>query len=625
MCRIVGIADFKRSLGSELEPLVIKMRDSLSHGGPDDAGIYVDKENGVALGHRRLSIIDLTSCGHQPMSNQKKTLWITYNGEIYNFQKLKEELVKVGYEFKSKTDTEVILYGYEEWGIEGLLTRLRGMFAFAIYDCRQGINDFKLILAKDRFGIKPLYYYHDKERGRFIFASEMKAIIKSQLVPNEKNVEAMVRFLQLGSVPVPLTTVKNVYSLPSGHYMTVDKGGASLKQYWNLSNYFNKSSKTVSFDEALSSTRTLLEESVKLHLISDVPLGVFLSGGIDSSSLVALASKYRDKPLTTLSIIFNEPEYNEAQYMRLMAKKYKTDHREVLLQNKDFLNELPKIFSCMDEPTIDGVNTYFISKAAKEAGLTVVLSGVGGDEVFLGYKHFKLAKNLECPIKFINKLPALIRKIPIKLLTQNLSKISYFEDPSPQNSYLAFRGLFTPVQIQDLLGISEADFQSYGEPFQSLNGSIPNSLVDSFDFLDFEHYLQDQILKDTDFMSMAHSIELRVPYLDHFLVEYVVGLQSNLKLHNGVNKSLLVKALGDDLPGEIWNRPKMGFIFPFDRWIKDNCKELMDISLNNDTFNRGFQEKMWNNFKCSKIHWSREWGLVVASKFGTRNLERLAK
>ncbi len=621
MCRIVGIVDFKGNLKDSIESITVNMRDSLTHGGPDDAGIYLNKEAGIALGHRRLSIIDTSSAGHQPMSNKDQTIWITYNGEIYNFLELRKELIECGYEFKSRTDTEVIIYGYEAWGIEELLFRLRGMFAFAIFDYRQ--KDLNLILAKDRFGIKPLYYYKDSEK--FLFSSEVKAFLKSKLIPNEINLESIVRFLQLGSIPAPLTTIKDVYSLPASHYMVITKDGYSMKQYWDLYNFFGNQRDQNKFqptNEIINKTHDLLTESVNLHLISDVPLGVFLSGGIDSSAIVSLASKFTKK-LNTLSVIFEETEYSEARYAKLVAEQYDTNHHEILVKSKDFYEELPNIFNAMDQPTIDGVNTYFISKAAKEVGLTVVLSGIGGDEVFLGYKYFRQAKNIEAGMKLMRLFPNMFRNNIVALTTlvgsiftgKNLEKLSYLKKPTDVNSYLLFRGLFTPKEIQNLLEISENEINSFGAPLKLSNGKVSTSLLESLDILDFKHYLQNQILKDTDFMSMWHAVEVRVPFLDHTLVEYVFNLPNHLKLQSNVNKPLIVNSLGNDLPKELWDRPKMGFTFPFEHWIKDNCNELMEISLNNDNLNRGFQEKMWNNFKEGKAHWSRVWGLIAAKKF----------
>lgn len=620
MCRVVGIVDFEKSLREDLKHKVISMRDSLAHGGPHGAGVYINEDKYVALGHRRLSIIDASPNGHQPMSNRDKTIWVVCNGEIYNFLELREQLIQKGYQFYSRTDTEVLVHGYEEWGIEGLLFRLQGMFAFAIYDFRKGPSSLCLILARDRFGIKPLYYYQDNQK--LVFASEVKAITKSGLVPNETNIEAVARFLQLGSVPVPLTTVKNVFSLPGGHYMILDDKGSCIKQYWNISDHMNHSNVT-SFDEAIISTRQLLMESVRLHVTNDMPLGVFLSGGIDSSGLVALSNKFRDDPLTTLSIVFEEEEYNETQYARLVAKQYKTNHHEILIKGKDFFDELPYIFSAMDQPTIDGINTYFVSKAAKEIGLNVVLSGIGGDELFLGYGHFRKAKYLQSAMKFFRLLPKWIRRSSInniayygsKVVRKNLEKLTYLEDPRAENAYLLFRGLLMPQTIQNLLGISEKEFKSFGPICNLFNGSMSMPLLESLNCFDFKHYLQNQILKDTDFMSMAHSVEVRVPYLEHRLVEHVVSFPQNIKLHGDINKPLLVRVLENELPKEILTRSKRCFDFPVEEWIRKNSNDLQAVNLEHGILNRKAKENIWKGFKDGHIHWSRIWAILVLEKF----------
>lgn len=614
MCRIVGIVDFKKCLGEALEHIVNAMRDSLSHGGPDDFGTYIDHHNGVALGHRRLSIIDLSSLGHQPMSNYDKNIWITYNGEIYNFQELRNELTDYGYGFKSRTDTEVLIYGYEKWGIEELLERLRGMFAFAIYDRRT--KPWKLILAKDRFGIKPLYYYKDNEK--FIFASEVKAFLKTNLVPHEQNKEALIRFLQLGSIPVPLTTIKNVFSLSCGHYIEITPDKFNLNKYWDLKNCFNNVEK-ISLSDAIENTRELLTDSIKSHLISDVPLGVFLSGGIDSSAVVALASQFVDKPLKTLSIIFEEEKYNEAQYSRLIAEKFNTNHSEILIKEDDFYNEIDNIFIAMDQPSIDGINTYFISKVAKEIGLKVVLSGIGGDEVFLGYKHYKYANYLQA----FSHLPKWSKEFLINTFislrtNDSINKLAYLKDRNSINAYLVFRGLFTEEEIQKLLGISKNEYLKYGSPFKNLNSFLEDSFIKSFDFLDFMHYLQNQILKDTDFMSMAHGVEVRVPFLDHFLASNVIQLDSNVKLKNGINKPFLINMLESDFPSEVWKRQKKGFTFPLDIWIKENYKDCESMIFNKNMHDLKALRNIWESFKNNRVHWSKIWALVVLNQFETK-------
>ncbi len=614
MCRIAGIIDFNGGINAETENALVKMRDSMIHGGPDDAGLYISNDRKVAFAHRRLSIIDTSLLGHQPMSNHDKNIWITYNGEIYNFLELREELINKGYQFKSKTDTEVLVYGYEEWGIEKLLFRLRGMFVFVIHDLRNNV----LVLAKDRFSIKPLYYYRDK--NKFIFASEVKAMMRSGLIPDEQNKEATVKFLQLGSIPEPLTTVKNVFSVPAGHYIVLNENNLKIKQYWNIEDSFHKSLENkCSYEEAISTTSKLLKESINLHMISDVPLGVFLSGGTDSSAIVALASEARKEPLTTLSVIFDEKEYSEAQYARTIAEKYKTNHHELLLKDLDFINEIPNILNAMDQPTADGVNAYFVSKAAKEIGLTVVLSGIGGDEVFLGYPYYKNTNNLERLVNFLNISPGVLRSSFVNLATlvslltkgRSSEKISYLKNPTYGNAYFLYRGLFSPLQIQDLLGVSEHEAISMCSQFDLNNGFNKFSLSESLDLFDFNHYLRNQILKDVDFMGMRHSVEIRVPFLDHKLVEEIISLPLKYRLLNSVNKRLLVDSLSNKLPTSIVNRQKMGFTFPFANWIKKNHKMLRDLSFGNSNFNQEFVDQSWDDFLNGKLHWSRIWSFIV--------------
>lgn len=641
MCGIAGIFRADSPTSSEDTGAVKRMVAAQIHRGPDGEGLFRDER--VVLGHRRLAIIDLSEAGKQPMSNEicvecgrsRGPVWVTYNGEIYNFQELRDELINHGHLFRSKTDTEVLVHGYVQWGMDGLLARLRGMFAFALYD--SGYTSFpslltpyasRLFLARDRFGIKPLYYYRDHER--VIFASEVKALMRSRMVPDEKDAEALIRFLQLGSVPAPLSTIKNVRALPAGHYLTVNERGADLKKYWDLSTRLDQSQQvSPNLDNAITTTRTLLEDSVRLHMTSDVPLGLFLSGGIDSSSLAALAPRFHHRPLATLSVVFDEPDYDEAAYARLVADQNGTDHREVRLRSGDFFEALPRIFEAMDQPTVDGVNTYFVSKAAKEAGLTVVLSGTGGDEVFLGYGHFKKAGRLERTRRLLRLLPFGLRSRLIGAAiragfpsnSSGWEKLTYLESPSDENCYLLFRGLFTPRRIQELLGISERELEPLLSQPQifSLQPSASSSLLDSFTLFEFGHYLQNQLLKDIDVMSMAHSIETRVPFLDHRLVEYVAGVPDQAKLRNGMNKPLLVKALGADLPKEIWKRPKMGFTFPFGEWMRERADELEARSLESKALDRRTVQNIWGEFNKGRVHWSRAWATVVVTHFDGAN------
>jgi asparagine synthase (glutamine-hydrolysing) len=650
---------------------MLRMLDAQLHRGPDDWGMLLpasllkhnqvkaltaergmdhvssyecgDRGPAVILGSRRLSILDLSTRGRMPMPGKAqsgRTTWITHNGEIYNSPELRVELSANGFGFSSSSDTEVLLNAFERWG-EDFVERLRGMFAFALFDTASA----QLTLVRDRFGIKPLYYSTIRKgqsgnSDTFVFASEVRAIHRSNLKVFDQEPEAAVRFLQLGSVPAPLTTVKNVFALPAGNMMTVGPDATSIRRYWSLTDYQWKQdqpTKESSHQEnAVATTRQLLDESVRQHLLSDVPLGIFLSGGIDSSALVALAARFRSEPLTTLSIVFDEPEFDESKYARLIADKYQTSHCETRLTRNELLAGLPEVFAAMDQPTVDGVNSFFVSRAAKQAGLTVVLSGLGGDEVFLGYGHLHKAASMAGAHRWFKTMPGPLRRNLVRLAIpagtaagrSGLDKLVYLEDPSNTNVYLLFRGLFVPNQIQKLLGLGETEMKNYGvalpggsgstngsvngSPVGSTNGS--GSLLDSFVINEFQHYLQNQLLKDTDCMSMAHSIETRVPFLDHKLVEYAFGLPSESKLNGGMNKPLLIKALGNDLPREIWDRPKMGFTFPFASWLRASSDEYQTRSASGIFDNREV-EKVWAGFSQKRFHWSRPWALMVLEQF----------
>jgi asparagine synthase (glutamine-hydrolysing) len=646
MCGIAGIFRLSGRSTAQDVAAVLRMMDAQFHRGPDDWGILVPNSlatnlalpsvlrggdrlrtypdlglgPGVILGTRRLSILDLSEQGRMPMGRADARFWITYNGEIYNYRELRTELEGLGEPFRSATDTEAILRGYAVWG-ESVVERLRGMFAFALFEATPRP---RLLLARDHFGIKPLYYHQDRER--LIFASEVRALLRSGMVPDEAEPEALIRFLQLGSVPVPRTTIRNVAVLPAGYYLAMDAQRAALRRYWDLSTYWWRRSDpapAVSPDEAAATTRALLEESTRLQLVSDVPLGVFLSGGVDSSGLVALASQFRGAPVTTVSITFEEPAYSEAPYARLVAERHGTAHRAVVLRARDLFDAMPRIFTAMDEPTVDGVNSYFVSEAAKRAGLTVVLSGTGGDELFFGYGHFRRSAALDRLCRLLGAVPVqarrgLIRAVllgGVALGRPGLDRLHYMEQPSLDNAYLLVRGLFNPRQIRDLLGIGEAEFEAWGPAWPPVDKEETGGMLGTFARLEFTHYLQNQLLKDADVMSMAHSVETRVPYLDHRLVEYVMGLSPALKLEGDQPKPLLLKALGDSLPREVWDRPKMGFTLPFELWMRQHADELESASASTKWLQRSAIGAIWREYKAGRVHWSRPWALVVLAAF----------
>ncbi|MDI6717433.1 MAG: asparagine synthase (glutamine-hydrolyzing) [Patescibacteria group bacterium] len=595
MCGISGVYQNKSVKIEEIKKSVGKMNNIQAFRGPDDEGIFLKSlENGraVALGHRRLSILDLSKAGKQPMRFMQpttKNIWITFNGEIYNFLELRKDLEKKNYEFKTHTDTEVILALYAEYG-NSSFSMLRGMFSFGLWDEKNK----NLFLVRDRYGIKPLYYFSDKEK--LVFASTVKAISGSGLIHIEKNPKAMIGFLLFGSVPFPHTTVKDVLPVPPGHYIQRSADGSEkiIKYYDSLDFFLEKSNDD--FDTAAYKIKELLTSSVNHHLISDTSLGIFLSGGLDSSALTVLAAEQRKKPITTISIVFEEEEFSEKKYQRMVANSIKSEHREIKIIKNDFEKSFDEIFEAMDQPTIDGVNTFFIAKVAKEAGVKTVLSGLGSDEIFMGYPSFKKAVLL----KKIQKLPGIL-KFSLRifsLFSGRLAKLNYLKKDTPLNFYLAVRGLFTPKETAKILNISEQDVNNFisdleHQQFNDLTIEQLNELhpADLLSYLELKFYLQNQLLKDTDFMSMRHSIEIRVPFLDHPLVEYLSSLKPKIKLGKTI-KPLLVETIRELLSKEIFDRPKMGFTFPFQKWLSGA-----------------------DNNSIPKLHWSRFWAKTVLNKF----------
>ena len=354
MCGIAGLFRAGGGIGPEDVRAVERATAAQRHRGPDDSGMYEDSR--AVLGFRRLSIIDLSPAGHQPMGNEDGSVWVVYNGEIYNYRELRPELVARGHVFRSQSDTEILIHGYEEWGIEGLLERLRGMYALALYDSRKAL----CILARDRFGIKPLYYHQGPRQERLTFASEVKALVRSGLAPDERNREGIIGFLLFGSVPSPLTSVRGVECLPAGHYLVAGREGTSVHKYWDM-----HAAAAGSGGESEADLAAVLQDAVSRHLISDVPVGIFLSGGVDSAGLVALARHSRSR-ISTLTVVFDEKEFSEAALARRVAERFGTDHQEVRVTGEDFIAELPKLLAAMDQPTNDGVNTYFVSRAARQ-------------------------------------------------------------------------------------------------------------------------------------------------------------------------------------------------------------------------------------------------------------------
>ncbi|MXV52836.1 asparagine synthase (glutamine-hydrolyzing) [Pedobacter sp. HMF7647] len=599
MCRIAGIVSKKYSK-EQLYEFVKAMADIQAHGGPDDAGYYSDEELPVALSHRRLSLLDLSPAGHQPMFAPDERIAIVFNGEIYNFPELKSELVKIGHQFKSTSDTEVILHAYQEWG-NSCFAMFKGMFAFGLLDKNQQC----LYLVRDQQGIKPLYYYQKDQE--LVFASEVKAFKKApiHLEPSEWK----TAFLSCGHLPAPMTTLKDVFMLSKGHFLKYNfrSGETVLRSY--------KEESHTKLHTDLAETQQLvddyLDRAIRRQLVSDASIGVFLSGGIDSSLLALQAAKYQGNNLLTVSLHFPEARFSEKSYQKLVSDKLPGQHISSEITKKDFHRYLQQILDGMDQPTTDGINSWFVSKAAHDAGLTAVLSGIGADELFGGYPSFKRVQKIPMARswrKSIQFAAALTGKDALK-------RAGYLKNTTNSiYEYLFLRGLFNPQQIKNIAGINgctqEKVLDGLPEPVSLKPGCWNGQLAAWYEQ---NYFMQNQLLKDADFMSMQHGLEIRVPFLDDNLVEIANNLDEKVVFDPAKPaKHLLINAFGNLLPEQVWNRPKMGFTFPFQEWLQENDAYRQ---LKNSYKNNAEVESMLRGFEAGKIHWSKPMSLLVMRKF----------
>ena len=602
MCSISGIFSVA---GIALNEAVARMNSALTHRGPDDQGVV--SCGPVCLGNTRLAVIDTSPAGHQPMNDPATGNWITYNGETYNFKQLRHEL---GDSWHSNTDTEVVLRAYGKWGVDAF-RRLRGMFALAIWDEQQR----RLVLARDPFGIKPLYYY--ATNGLFIFASELRALLASGLVPRKLSVAGIDSYLANGSIEAPLTIVDGVRQLLPGQYLAVDaKFEIAIADFRVANGETNIRSRA----EATAQLRAELEESVRLHLVSDVPLGVFLSGGMDSSAMVALASRITGTPPRTFSVVFNEPEYSEAPHARAMAARFRTDHSETRLNEKQLLDLLPQAIASLDQPTMDGINTFVVSKAVKNAGVTVALSGLGGDELFGGYPSFRRALKVQSmwrPSKRLLRVASGFGKVAFNGSTQ---RHKFWQlaasDCAPADVYRITRQLFSPESVRRLTGRAPLPL----DPCVESTADVVNTISE----LELHGYMTNTLLRDTDAMSMAHSLEVRVPLVDVKVVDFALSLPGKWKVPpngNGVAKPLLADALADLLPPEVMTRRKMGFTLPFEKWMQGRLRGEIESVFYDDDQLPGFHSQVvrdvWRKFlkKPRAVGWSRPWSLYVLARW----------
>ena len=583
MCGIYGLLNLR---DRNTPPGVLKaMGGMIPHRGPDDEGQYVS--GAVALGMRRLSIIDLSG-GHQPISNEDGSIWVICNGEIYNFLELREELEKKGHRFSTHSDTEVLVHLYEQEGMN-FLARLRGMFGLALWDQ----NRSRLVLARDRVGKKPLYIR--REANRILFASEIKSILQLENVPREIDHDALRDYLQLGFVPAPRTMFRGIEKLLPGHYLAVEKGESRVGQYWNPD--FTRIEKR-SEQEWIELVRHKLEESVRIRLISDVPLGAFLSGGIDSSTIVAVMAKITNQAVKTYSIGFDGEDqfYNELPYAGMVAKAVESDHHEIIVR-PDVVDLLPKLIWHLDEPIADSasITTYLVSRLARES-VTVILSGVGGDELFGGYPRY-LGDSIYRYYRLLPAamrsqiLPAIIRHLPQDRHSFWKSKFRYAAafvntaELTPAERYMSYIRVFSPELRDQTL---RSAFHGNGDDLLAgyFRHERANDPLNQSIYVDLKTSLPDDLLALTDKMTMAASIECRAPFMDHELIELTSRIPSHFKVRGMTMKYLLKKAVEPWLPPEIIYRKKRGFGAPVGSWLRKDLEILVRDTLSESQINK---------------------------------------
>ncbi len=592
MCGILGIVGTKQPE----RPSFVRALRTMAARGPDDEGVL--HEDGLSFGHRRLAIIDLSPAGHQPMFSADKRYAIVYNGEVYNFRALAEELKSAGVALRSSSDTEVILELYAREG-SSCLAKLRGMFALAIWDRQERC----LFLARDQQGIKPLYYMIDGDT--LSFASEIRALRTLPRGPTEISRVAVANYLSWGSVPGPGTIMEGVQSLAPGSFATFRDSQLTQQQFWSFP---VSEPEFTTHDEAVEVLRPALAEAVALRCVSDVPVAAFLSGGIDSSAIVMLMRAAGQSQLRTFSLGFPGTALDESRHAAEIARIFKTEHTNVDVHDHMVEQSLDGFFAAMDQPTGDGLNTYLVSKFAKQSGLTVALSGLGGDELFGGYPSFRRAERAatllaHTPRGVLRVLTAATGHAPGRF-----AKLELLAGPGSSHArlYALTRGVFPPTHVAALLGRASAPIAHY-EPAP---GASPFHAAMQ---LELEHYTHDQLLRDSDVYGMAHSLEIRVPFIDDRLTEVVARVSPHLLLAGF--KGLLCDAMPRPLPRECTERKKMGFTFPFDRWLRTTWRARVEATLLGSS-SHGLLEpaavaRVWRTFLAGRAHWSRPWALYA--------------
>jgi asparagine synthase (glutamine-hydrolysing) len=616
MCGVCGIA---LKEGEVNDKRLRSMTDVLRHRGPDDIGMIIDKN--IGLGHRRLSIIDVKG-GHQPISNEDNTIWVSYNGEVYNHSDIRQKLIASGHLYKTRSDTETLIHLYEEEGLESV-AKLRGMFAYSLWDGSKR----RLILVRDRLGIKPLYYYF--ENGNLIWGSEIKAILESGYLKPRIRMGSLPDYLANRYTSGEETLFEGVKRLLPGHILVWEDGKINIQPYWDLQ--FIKSDESTNEDDLIQEFRNLFEDSVRVHLMSDVPLGIFLSGGVDSSAIVAIMSKMVEQPIKTFSVGFQEREANEFYYARLVSKKYKTDHHEITVSPESFFKELPRLIWHEDEPIAfpSSVPLYFVSELAHEH-VKVVLTGEGSDELLAGYARYKKTiLNLRLAGLYAVTVPQVLRR----KIRDSIEGVGYnfpgkgkvirtflYLDPDIQSIYFDNFSVFSRRAIKNLLSPQALEAVNGANPYKMnlnyFNNNNAQNLLDRILYTDIKTYLHELLMKQ-DQMSMAASIESRVPFLDHKLVEFVATLPARLKLRFWKTKFILMKAMKDVLPAEVLDRKKMGFPVPIKLWFRNGIfPKLHEYLLGNRAmargyFNRDYIENLLTQHTAGvQDHSERLWSLL---------------
>jgi asparagine synthase (glutamine-hydrolysing) len=626
MCGIAGIVQTHPD-GAIDNAVVHRMCEAIVHRGPDDEGIFV--KAGIGLGMRRLSIIDLAG-GHQPIFNEDKTIWIVYNGEVYNFPELRDELEKRGHHFSTHTDTEMIVHLYEDLGAD-CVKKLRGMFAFALYDERRG----KLLLARDRLGKKPLHYA--LAGNRFLFGSEIKSILAVAPELARVNSEALLQYMYFGYIPDPITAFLPIQKLPPGHLLELEGGQVHVRQYWDLPEYGAHPPR--SEQECLEEMEWRLAEAVRIRLISDVPLGALLSGGTDSSTVVALMARASSKPVKTFSIGFGHDDFNEARYARLVAKHFGTEHQELMLE-PNILETVETLTSSLEEPFGDSsmLPTYYVSCMARKH-VTVALSGDGGDEIFAGYDRYAI--NLRRSA--FERVPPWAGRFyreqiyPWLPKTMRGRRLSYAVSLPWRERYvdsISFVPLFEremPLLSGDFREMARNGGNPENVMYRYFDQAPAKDPIDKMMYVDTKTYMVGDILTKVDRMSMATSLEVRVPILDHLFVEWATGLPAEWKLRGGQQKYILRKlAERVGVPREALYRPKQGFALPLVHWIRHELKDLIlsvllePRSLQRGYFNpQGIRRLLDEHFRGYRDHSAGIWRLLILELWHRNFLEKI--